>query len=211
MTKEALVLTGILHRYDAPNVLDGISFSISPGESVCLTGPNGAGKSTLLRIAGGIMRPTQGEVTINGVDPYKDRRQAQRYVAYLGDVPFFYERLRGLEHLELLAKLKGGEGEPRVEMAQLLGLTHDDLGRPIGSYSLGMKQKLGLVATLGGSQSVVLMDEPFSALDEDARPLARQLISELATKGLALCFVSHDKDDLSLATRVVRLKRGVLV
>lgn len=210
MIAGGLVLTGVLHRYDAPNVLEGIFITISMGEAVCLVGANGAGKSTLLRIAAGVMRPSQGEVTINGFDPYKDRREAQRHVAYLGDVPFFYERLTGMEHLELLAKLKGGTVDKRVETAQLLGLAHGDLVRPIGSYSLGMRQKLSLAAVLGGIQTVVLMDEPFSALDEEARPVARQLTSSLTARGVATCFVSHDNDDLPVATRVVRLKRGAL-
>lgn len=211
MSNAALVLTGILHRYDAPNVLDGVSISLEAGEIVCLVGPNGAGKSTLLRIAGGVLRPRQGEVSINGLDPYKDRREAQRHVAFLGDVPFFYERLNGLEHLALVAKLKGGDLSRRTEVSEAFGLTAADLKRPIASYSLGMRQKLALAAVMGGIQEVVLMDEPFSALDDNARLAGRKLLSEMAANGVASCFVTHDKEDLAVATRVIRLEQGVLV
>lgn len=214
MMLRRLELIRVTRSFGDQKAVDNVSLSLDQGEILCLSGANGAGKSTLLRIAAGVLKPTVGEVLLEGIDPYKshkDRLSAQEIVCYLGDVPFFYSRLTGEEHLELMAKLKGGVFESRQEIAFTLGLTRDDLARSVETYSLGMKQKLAVAATLGGVQNLVILDEPFSSLDEEHRGIAREMVADRASSGAGILLVSHDVQDQELAERILRLEKGALV
>lgn len=205
-----LSVINVGHDYQDLHVLTDINFSLLRGDISALLGENGVGKSTLLRIISGITRPTSGEVVIGGFDVRKDRVRAHQILGYLPDVPFFYQRLRGSEHLALVASIMGGSIEQGLSYAKRLGLSEETLQRPVGEYSLGTKQKLALGAAFCNDITVLIMDEPFASLDIDSRAIAMKMISEFAGSGGAVLFVTHDSRDLDPCTRILKLQTGTL-
>jgi len=173
---------GLSKRYGDTIALDGVDLSVSPGSIYGLAGPNGAGKTTLLAILAGLRRHTSGDVRI-------DARPVE--VAVLPDTPRFDPWLTGREVVILSQSLVDSEGPPgRIdEVLRETGLA-DAEGRRIGGYSRGMLQRLGIAATLVGSPSLILLDEPASALDPQGRREVLDLIARL--RGTAtILFSSH--------------------
>lgn len=205
-----LSVINVDHDYQEHHVLTDINFTLSPGDISALVGENGVGKSTLLRIISGITRPTSGEVVLGGFDVRNDRVRAQQYFGYVPDVPFFYLRLRGSEHLALVASIMGGSIEQGMSFAKRLGVSGETLRRPVGEYSLGTKQKLALACAFRSNMRVLIMDEPFASLDIDSRGIAIDLVSEFAESGGAVLFVTHDSRDLVSCTRILKLEHGSL-
>lgn len=209
-TDELLSVINVDHDYRDHHVLSGVNLSLFPNDIAALVGENGAGKSTLLRIISGIIRPTQGEVVIGGFDVRRDRVRARQMLGYVPDVPFFYNRLRGIEHLAFAASVMQGTVETNISLAKRLGLPDGILQSSVGDYSLGTKQKLALAVAFGSGAKVLIMDEPFASLDVDSREVALALVGEFATSGGTALFVTHDSRDLTQCTRILKLGNGTL-
>jgi len=208
-----LTATGLSHSYGNFQALAPLDLALNAGEISILEGQNGSGKTTLMLCLSGLMRPTTGEILVDGYDLYADEPDAKRALAFMPDVPRFYNELTAWEHLRFLALAHGAEDgfETRAEtLLREFGLweARDLLPH---YYSRGMSLKLGLLFTLIRPFKVLLLDEPTSALDGDSTQLFIRHLAELSKKGAAILLSTHDPSlKTGLADRVYFLKNGIL-
>jgi ABC-2 type transport system ATP-binding protein len=211
----ALEAVNVSKKYGARNALCGVSLTAQPGRLHGLLGPNGAGKTTLMRIALGLVRPDEGTVRllgsgVNGVD-----RGVPDGVAGLVETPAFYPYLTGRKNLSLLARLDNVDGSSlgrKVDhLLEQTGLAQQADLR-VSSYSAGMRQRLGLAASLLRSPALLLLDEPTSSLDPAGARDMRALATRLADEGAAVVFSSHDMTEVEeLCREITVLDRGRVV
>jgi ABC-2 type transport system ATP-binding protein len=172
--------------------VDGLSFTVAPGEIVGLVGPNGAGKTTTLRCLVGILRPTGGAVRVDGHDLVREPVAAKRRLAWMPDEPHLFEYLTVREHLELTARLygvTGGAERGRALLEELeLGDKRDALP---GELSRGMKQKLAIACGLLHEPAALLFDEPLTGLDPYGIRRMKGTIVERRKRGAAIVVSSH--------------------
>lgn len=182
------------HRFGRNEVLQHTQLTLDAGTITMLVGQNGSGKTTLLRCLSGLLRPTTGSVTIDGYDLYADEREAKRRLALVSDVPHFYLELNAWEHLRFIALAHGLDEDNFEEEAGLLlaefGLWSSRYQFP-HKFSRGMRLKLGLITALIRPISVLLLDEPSSALDPDSVELLLDKLIDLRANGAAVLFTSH--------------------
>lgn len=195
--------------------LRGVSFGIKPGERVALLGSNGAGKTTLLKLAGGLLYPAAGSVTIGGCDSVRENDRCRAAAGYvLNEERSFYWRLTGRENLRFFAALDdiygrrfGGRAN---DLFASLGLTSAAEAR-VSGYSSGMRQRLSIARGLFSCPDLLLLDEPTKSLDpEGAREIRRLIAEEL--QGRTLLIATHSFDEArELCARVLILSQGKLV
>ncbi|MBM3316993.1 MAG: ABC transporter ATP-binding protein [Candidatus Eisenbacteria bacterium] len=195
------------------HALRGVTLTVGAGEAVALLGHNGAGKTTLMKLALGLLRPTRGGGRLLG-RPLGDR-VARRAVGFQPEQPYLYPFLSARETLELLGHLNGLRGAPlrrRVgEAAERLGL-EPALDTQVRRLSRGWLQRLALAGALMPDPRLLLLDEPLSGLDPQARLGVKDLIRELRAEGRTLLFNSHVLPDVEqVADRVAVLRGGELV
>ncbi|WP_322410006.1 ABC transporter ATP-binding protein [Microbacterium invictum] len=197
-------------KYGATLAVDHVDFDVSPGEVTGFLGPNGAGKSTTLRMILGLDRPTAGSALVDG-SPYRTLTEPLRRVGALLDAQALHPGRTGRDHLRIAA-LTNGLGRDRVELAlHRTGLT-DAAGKRIRSYSLGMRQRLGIAGALLGDPAILIFDEPVNGLDVDGVRWIRELLRGLADEGRTVFVSSHLMSELQLiADRVVIIGKGRLV
>ena len=210
-----LAVRGLIKRYNRIPAVDGVSFTIRPGEILGYVGPNGAGKSTTVKVLTGLIDPTDGEIFFNGRDVREDWIGFQRRMGYVPEEPHLYPHLAGREYLQLAGRLRG---IPRVtlerkmdELLRLVGLW-DDRHAPLASYSKGMRQRILLISALMHDPEVVILDEPFSGLDVISALLLRKVIGLLAAQGKAIFFCSHVLEVVDkVCSHLLILRRGSVV
>jgi ABC-2 type transport system ATP-binding protein len=184
----------VSRRYGNFQALKPASFALNPGDLVILGGPNGAGKSTLLLCLSGLLALTTGSVKAGGHDLYAEEPDARRALAYVPDVPLFYNELTAWEHLYFMALAHHADGdfEPRArKLLEDFGLWHARDLFP-HAYSRGMRLKLGLALALIRPFRVLLLDEPTSALDQDSVAVLVRKLEELRGAGVAILLSTHD-------------------
>ena len=176
-------------RYGTVVAVDGLSFEVGPGRVTGFLGPNGAGKTTTLRMLLGLTAPTSGTATIDGVR-YRDLPQPARSVGAALDNDCFHPGRSAIEHLRITATAAGiGRGRA-AEVLGMVGLT-EAAGRRVGTFSLGMRQRLTLATTLLGDPGVLILDEPLNGLDPDGIRWMRDLLRQLARDGRTVLVSSH--------------------
>jgi ABC-type multidrug transport system ATPase subunit len=183
---------GLGRRFGEKRVLDGVDLDLAPGGFLLVTGPNGSGKTTLLRLIAGLLVPTAGELQ---VDVTRDR------VGFLGHEPLVYRELTALENLDLYGRLyRVPERRERTGMLlERFGLW-DSRNRRADTFSRGMLQRLALCRTLLHDPELLVLDEPFSALDEEGAALLDRELAELRA-GATFVVTSHDPERVAqLAT-----------
>jgi ABC-type multidrug transport system ATPase subunit len=203
----AIRASGVVRRFGATRVLNGVDLIVAPHERVVLLGDNGAGKTTLMRILAGLLRPTAGDVAVAGSTP--DDTASRRRVGVLGHTPFLYGRLSAMENLRLWARLfdVGGGAARAAHLLGTLGLDPGDR-RPVSAYSQGMRQRAGLARALLHAPDVLLLDEPFAGLDDAGAERAASLIADEARTVL---IASHRAGRAEpIAHRTVHLQDGRL-
>lgn len=201
--------------YGAFHAVKDLSFEVAKGEVYGFLGPNGAGKTTTIRMMMGILVPSAGGVTIDGLDCHTQRAEVQRRVGYLPDNPIFYDYLRGQEILQFVAEM---HGYPRKEAIARAGqmLQEFNLGDEAHefavNYSLGMKKKLGLACALIHEPQVLILDEPINGLDPRASRDVQDRIRAIAAQGRTI-FVSTHLLDMAerLCSRIGIIHRGEMV
>lgn len=190
--------------------VDGLSFTVEPGSVTAFLGPNGAGKTTTLRMLLGLVRPTSGIATIGG-RPYHDIPDPTRMVGAGLEAAGFHPARTGRNHLRILCRAAGLPERRADEVLHLVGL-HDAARRKVRSYSLGMRQRLGLATALLGDPRVLILDEPANGLDPDGIRWQRGFFRHLADQGRTVLISSHQLNEVQeIADRVVILNRGRLV
>jgi ABC-2 type transport system ATP-binding protein len=170
-------------------IVDSVSFQLYPGEVFGFLGPNGAGKTTTIRMLVGLNKPTAGSATVCGYDIRRDFEKAMRHVGCIVETPDLYRFMTGRENLEHFARMLGAPAEEIERVAQLVQLSHR-LDQRVGTYSLGMRQRLGIAQALLGSPRLLILDEPANGLDPAGIREIRELLRELATERQMSVFVS---------------------
>jgi ABC-type multidrug transport system ATPase subunit len=181
-------VTGLTKRYGDTLAVDGVDLTVLPGEVYGFLGPNGAGKTTTLRILTGLIAPTSGDVRVLGGDP--GRPDVLGRTGSMIESPAFYPYLSGLDNLRLLAEYAGVPRRKIDEVLELVDLTDRAKDR-FSTYSLGMKQRLGVAAALLKDPELVILDEPTNGLDPAGMRDMRRLIRELGSGGRTVLLSSH--------------------
>ncbi len=192
------------------DVLHDVSFRVEPGETFGFLGPNGAGKTTTIKAIVRLIHPTEGRISMFG-EPIDDFRLARR-LGYLPENPYLYQYLKPIEFLNLCAAITyvpTQERKKRIDMLiEQVGLAHAT-DRPIGKFSKGMMQRMGLAQALLHDPEFLILDEPMSGLDPVGRREVRELILEQKHKGKTVLFTSHILNDVEqLCDRVCILSKG---
>jgi len=191
-----LKATNLTKQYapDAPPALDNLNLTVAPGEIFCLLGQNGAGKTTTINLFLGFLKPTSGQAIINGLDVADHPLETKKLLAYLPETVMLYPNLTGLENLDFFASLAGF----RYTTDELRGLltraglqTEAHAGR-VGTYSKGMRQKVGIAIALAKQARALLLDEPTSGLDPKAANEFSDLLLGLGQSGTAILMATHD-------------------
>nr|MDJ0522810.1 ABC transporter ATP-binding protein [Planctomycetota bacterium] len=174
--------------------------------------PNGAGKTTTIRILAGLIRQTAGTVVLGGRDLRRERTEAAAGLRTLVEVPAFYPGLSGRQNLTVFARLARADAGDVARLLDAVGLDHA-ADRPVGGYSLGMRQRLGIAQALVGRPSLVVLDEPMNGLDPAAIRLVRELIlAERRENGVTFFLSSHLLHDVeTLCDEVGIIHRGKMV
>jgi ABC-2 type transport system ATP-binding protein len=170
-------------------IVDSVSFELSPGEVFGFLGPNGAGKTTTIRMLVGLIKPTEGKVTICGFDIRRHFEQAMSNVGCIVETPDLYRFMTGRENLEHFARMLRVGAAEIERVAALVSLAHR-LDQRVGTYSLGMRQRLGIAQALLGSPRLLILDEPANGLDPAGIREIRELLRHLAHDRQMSVFVS---------------------
>lgn len=194
-------------------IIHGLTFDVKAGEVFGLLGPNGAGKTTTIRMLVGLIRPTTGRIKICGHDLKTDFVQAIRCIGSIVETPKSYAQLSGRQNLELLARMHRQVSQAHLEevIARVkLGERIDD---PVKTYSLGMRQRLGIAQALLGQPQVLILDEPTNGLDPLGMRELRSFLRSLAKEHqLSIIVSSHILSEIEkLCDRVAILHRGRLI
>jgi ABC-2 type transport system ATP-binding protein len=199
-------LHGLTKSFGRATAVRDLSVTVTPGVTGFL-GPNGAGKTTTLRMVLGLVRPTAGTATIGGVR-YADLPHPRRTVGALLDATGFHPGRTGRQHLLISAE---ASGLPRARVDEVLDLVELPPSRRIGSYSLGMRQRLGLATALLGDPEVLILDEPGNGLDPAGAAWLRRLLRKRAASGGTVLISSHVLAEVAQTVdRVVILDGGSL-
>ena len=192
-------------------VLKNVSIEVSPGSVVGLQGVNGSGKTMLMRVVCGLVRPTEGEILIDGQRLGSDVAFPPS-LGMLIEAPAFMGYLSGFDNLDLIAKIKGVAASDDLRRAlELVGLDPDDK-KKFRKYSLGMKQRLGIAAAIMEKPKLLVLDEPTNALDEAGVEMLKRVVSMAASSGREVLLSSHDAGVLDeLADRVYCMRDGAVV
>jgi ABC-2 type transport system ATP-binding protein len=209
---EAVNLT---KKYDGLTALDHLNLTVKPGEVFCLLGANGAGKTTTINLFLNFIAPTSGTASINGIDVVQQPLETKRHVAYIPENVMLYRHLSGLENLEYFAALAGRTDYSQAALLGFfreVGLAEDAANRRVGTYSKGMRQKVGIAIALAKGAKALLLDEPTSGLDPKAANEFSDLLARMSQAGVAVLMATHDLFRAKESgTRVGIMKRGRLV
>jgi ABC-2 type transport system ATP-binding protein len=192
--------------------LRGVSFEVSRGETFGVLGPNGAGKTTTIKSILRLITPDRGRIQVFG-GPLSLRSMAR--IGYMPENPYVYQYLRAPEFLDLCGRLMGLDRRTRerrtAEMIELVGLAHA-VDRPIGRFSKGMTQRMGLAQALLHDPELLILDEPMSGLDPIGRKQVREIILAQRRAGKTLIFTSHVLSDVEmLCDRIAIINKGRVV
>jgi len=200
---------------DGHRALDGLDLHVARGEVFCLLGPNGAGKSTTVHLFLGFTKPTSGAAWVDRIDCTHDARRARQRIAYIPEQVSLYPKLTGLENLAYFHALSTGQRASSSRLREWLneaGLDAHAMGRRVGEYSKGMKQKVGIAIAIAKNSNALLLDEPTSGLDPYAANEFSAMVRNLSLRCMAILMVTHD---LFLAqqcgTRIGIMRQGKLM
>ncbi len=204
-----LKISGLTKRFPGVNALSDVSFSVAPGERVALLGHNGAGKSTIMKIILGLLPASEGTVEVCATAP--GSAEARRQVAYMPENAAFHPALTGEEQLRHYLALRGEDEAQALPLLERVGL-HEAAKRRIGTYSKGMRQRVGLAQALIGHPRLLVLDEPTSGLDPVSRRDFYALLDDPAAEGASILLSSHALTEVEARTdRILILSKGRLV
>jgi len=209
--KPALVAHDLTKVIGKRTIVDGISFELRSGEVFGFLGPNGAGKTTTIRMLVGLIKPTRGSVTICGHDLHRDFEAAMRCIGCIVEMPDLYRFMSGRENLEHFARMLGAKSADIERVASQVMMAHR-LDQRVGTYSLGMRQRLGIAQALLGKPRVLILDEPANGLDPAGIREIRELLRNLAATGMSVLVSSHLLAEIELmCDRVAIIHKGRLL
>jgi ABC-2 type transport system ATP-binding protein len=205
---------GLVKRYGSVAAVDGVDLTVEPGDVYGYLGPNGAGKTTTLRMLLGLVHPDAGSVRVLGRDPVAGGGRALAGVAGFVEAPAFYPYLTGRTNLELLAAFdrSGEDGRARIDAVLDEVDLLDRAGDRVGGYSQGMRQRLGIAASLLRAPQLLILDEPANGLDPGGIRAMRDLVVRLSEEGITILYSSHLLAEVEeVCNRVAIVDHGRLV
>jgi ABC-2 type transport system ATP-binding protein len=206
-----VVVDNLQKHYGTVRAVDGISFSVRPGEIFGLLGHNGAGKTTTIQMLTGRTRPTAGTARIAGLDVVADTVRIKPLINLVFEEQNLYERLTGRDNLEVFADLYGAPRSRVDELLQTVGLS-DAAKRRVKTYSTGMKQRLLVARSLINRPAILFLDEPTRGLDPTSARELRGLMRRLSDEGTTLFLTTHYMEEADeLCDRVAFLAAGKIV
>lgn len=206
---QTLTLSHVTKSFDGIKALADATLNVAPGERVALLGHNGAGKSTMMKIILGLISADNGEVRIDGKKP--GSHAARAITAYLPENVAFHPSLTGLEQVRFYLRLRGEDPGLGNDLLDRLGLSAA-ANRRIGTYSKGMRQRVGIAQALIGKPRLLVLDEPTSGLDPISRREVYDILDQLAEKGAGILLSSHALTEVEArADRIAILNKGVMV
>lgn len=205
----------LIFEYPGLRALDDVSFGISPGSITALVGPNGAGKTTLLRCLAALDRPVSGAINIAGIDVLEQPRECHRIIGYLSDFFGLYQRLTVRQCLHFVARAQGiADQDCQAAITDVSRRLHldDRLNMRPGELSRGLRQRLAIAQAIIHNPRVVLLDEPASGLDPEARHELAELFLDMQRHGMTLLVSSHILAELeAYCTDMLILREGRIV
>ena len=203
-------VSGLRKRFGSALALDGMSFTVEPGQVTGFVGPNGAGKSTTMRVILGLDAADEGKALVGG-KPYASLRQPMRILGSLLDAGALQPSRSARNHLLWLAHSQGLAARRVDEVIEQAGL-HGVARRRAGGYSLGMRQRLGIAAAMLGNPAAIMLDEPFNGMDPEGIVWMRGFLRSLAADGRAVLVSSHLMSELQdAADHLVVVGRGKVI
>ena len=195
-----LLAEGLHHSFGSVRALDGISFTVRPGQTLAIFGPNGAGKTTLLKVLAGLIRAQRGRAHVDG---------GRRAIGWIGHQAQLYNQLTVNENLRFWASLY--DVPPPGELLARLGL-EEHADRPVRALSRGLMQRVAIARALVHNPAVLLLDEPFTGLDRTAAETLGRLLAQHGAAGRATVLVTHNVEEgTGLATDVAFMRAGRFV
>ncbi len=193
-------------------IVENVSFSINKGDIVGFLGPNGAGKTTIIKLILGLIKITEGKVFINGFDIEKDFVKAIEKVGAIVENPDLYMYLSGYDNLKITANNYKNISKERInEVIKIVGL-ENRIKDKVSTYSLGMRQRLGIAEAIINSPELLILDEPTNGLDVEGIIEIRNLIKDLSNHGIAILISSHNLSEIdNLCNRIIAIKNGKIV
>ncbi|EAD0588620.1 ABC transporter ATP-binding protein [Listeria monocytogenes] len=213
MTELALQVTNLHKKIRKREIIKGISFEVMPGEVFGFLGPNGAGKTTTIRMIVGLIKPTSGTILIGGKDIRKNFTEAMRGLGSIVENPEFYTFLTGQENLAYFARMDSSIKKERIqEVTELVGL-EKRINDRVSTYSLGMRQRLGIAQALLSNPKLLILDEPTNGLDPSGIHEMRDFIRALArNEGISVLVSSHLLSEIELlCDRVAIMTDGTII
>lgn len=209
MSEATVTLSGVTKHYGAQLAVEGVDLDLRAGERIALVGHNGAGKSTLIKLMLGLVRPTQGRVTVLGEDPaHRAAVRSKLQIGYLPENLVLYPAMTGRELMDFYARLKRRPLADNRGILERVGIA-EAAARRIDTYSKGMRQRIGLAQALIGKPRLLLLDEPTSGLDPALRQSFYEIVGELAREGATVLISSHALAELEgQSDRVVVMNLG---
>ncbi|AKN30554.1 ABC transporter ATP-binding protein [Clostridium carboxidivorans P7] len=217
MLNKKIEVKNVTKKIGKRTILDGVSFDIYEGDICGFIGPNGAGKTTLIRVITNLISPTEGEVSVAGVNVNENRKTALTKLGAIVEEPIFFSYMTGRQNLKNLAMLnpdmsKEEQKEKVEEVLKIVDL--EDRGDDkVKTYSLGMKQRLGIAQALLNNPEVVILDEPANGLDPIGMRDLRNLILKLREeKNITFFISSHLLDELQqMCNRFIAINKGKII
>jgi len=201
-------LEAVVKRYGPRTATDHVSLALQEGETIALVGHNGAGKTTLIKLMLGLIRPEAGTISVLGSDPARGDAAVRRRLGYLPENVAFNPALTGRETLSFYARLKGESSKAVGDLLDRVGLAEASTRR-VGTYSKGMRQRLGLAQALLGKPRLLLLDEPTTGLDPALRQHFYDIVGTLRDEGSTVLISSHALAEMEgRADRVVIMDHG---
>jgi ABC-2 type transport system ATP-binding protein len=213
---EPLIETsGLTKHFGSVQALIDLNLHVMPGEIYGLLGPNGAGKTTAIKTVLGLLEPTSGSIRVAGFDPFKDSVDAKSEIGYVAENPIVYDSLSPRDFLSFVASIRKVD---QVEASEMIGHLANAFGMsqyfdsPIATISLGMKQKVAIVASLIHRPRVLLLDEPLNGLDAKSSRIVKDLLSFHAENGGAVLFSTHIMEIAEqICTRIGIIDHGKVI
>ena len=210
-------LNNISKSYNKGNIkaVDDINLEIKSGEIFGFLGPNGAGKTTTIKMIVGLLKPDEGNITLDGVDVWGDSLKAKSMISYVPDNPEIYDRLNGIEYLNFIAdmyEISKEERKEKIEYYSKLFNIEDSLGDIISSFSHGMKQKLVLTSALINNPNFFILDEPMVGLDPKSSFNLKEIMRKMCDEGKTVFFSTHVMEVAEkLCDRIAIINKGKII
>lgn len=210
-----LKIENLTKKYGDKVAVNNLSLEINKGEIYGFIGHNGAGKTTTLKCVVGISDFDEGKITLNSVSVKESPVEYKKKIAYIPDNPDLYEYMTGIKFLNFISDIFGIDTNTRKEKIDKLSEQFEiknDLGKPISTYSHGMKQKLAIIAAWIHSPEFIIMDEPFVGLDPKAAYILKGMMREACDNGCAIFFSTHVLEVAEkLCDKIAIIKKGDLI